>query len=100
MKHILGFVALLVLACGALSSDGTVADLRVAVGGCGACPLLPTDGWSGLIGSRPSVASVEKTAERIAAGLDPLGDSIFFCQAAALPPSGITRPEEQTMKNQ
>jgi len=36
---------------------------------------LPTDGWSGLIGSRPNVASVEKTAKRIAAGLDPMGDS-------------------------
>ena len=69
------FGLVLVLACGTLSSDGTVADLRIAVGGCGECPLLPTDGWSGLIGSRPSIASVEKTAKRIAAELDPMGDS-------------------------
>ena len=69
------FGLVLVLACGTLSSDGTVADLRIAVGGCGACPLLPTDGCSGLIGLRPSIASVEKIAKRIAAGLDPMGDS-------------------------
>ena len=69
------FGLVLVLACATLSSDGTVADLRIAIGGCGARPLLPIGEGSGLIGSRPSGASVAETAERIARGLDPPGDS-------------------------
>lgn len=69
------FGLVLVLACAAMSPDGTVADLRIAIGGCGARPLLPVGDWSALIGSRPTAASVAETAERVARGLDPLGDS-------------------------
>jgi CO/xanthine dehydrogenase FAD-binding subunit len=69
------FALVLVLACASLSAGNTVADLRLAVGGCGGRPVLPVTDWSFLTGVRPSAELIETAAQRAAGALDPPGDN-------------------------
>ena len=68
------FALVLALACTLLSPEGEVKDVRLAIGGCGARPLLPVDDWTFLIGTRPSKGSVEEAVRRAVRGLDPHDD--------------------------
>ena len=69
------FALVLVLACGAQAPDGSIADLRLAIGGCGPSPVVPNVEDAALVGARPDSASISEAAERIARSLDPQGDS-------------------------
>ena len=71
-----GAFGLVLLLVGAdIAPDGHVRDVRLAVGGCGPCPLTPIADWSFLTGPGPSTAAIDQAAERVRQCIDPSGDA-------------------------
>jgi carbon-monoxide dehydrogenase medium subunit len=69
------FALVLVLVRATLAADGTVDEVRLAIGGCGARPILPLDDWSFLEGAKPTPDAVEEAASCIEKAIEPFGDS-------------------------
>ena len=69
------FALVLVLVRATLAADGTVAEVRLALGGCGARPILPLTDWSFLEGAKPTVEAVDEAATRVEKAIEPFGDS-------------------------
>ena len=82
------FALVLVLVRVTLAADGTVAEIRLALGGCGARPILPLDDWSFLEVAKPTAEAVAEAATRIEKAIEPFGDSnasaLDRCQMAGV----------------
>ncbi len=57
-----------------LADDGTVADVRVALGACGPTPVRARSVESALKGARPDARRVADAAERVTADIAPFDD--------------------------
>ena len=68
------FGIVLALAVAERAPDGTVANIDLALGGCGSTPIRPIGDWSFLTGQSPTAGAIDDAVARIDGAIQPPSD--------------------------